>query len=182
MRFSADRSPASNRTIPACNSRPRPSTLPIPICWGQHEARAATSSSTRIFRRRAQERRQGRSVRRRRRPPATTIPPTSSSRSARGRFRGVNYVWRDQSTYTLARLGLTLFNGTTPQTVWGYLAGTYPTEALAYQGTAYVCAAELSISGSSATSATTISRSSARSPARASTASTPTPRKSSTIS
>ncbi len=58
-----------------------------------------------------------------------------------GPISGVGYVWRDQSTFTLTSLGLTLFEGTTPQTVWSYLATIYPTEALAYQGTAYVCAA-----------------------------------------
>jgi hypothetical protein len=58
-----------------------------------------------------------------------------------GPVSNIGYVWRDQSTYTLSGLGLTLFEGTTPQTTWSYLATTYPNEALAYQGTAYVCAA-----------------------------------------
>jgi hypothetical protein len=58
-----------------------------------------------------------------------------------GPISGIGYVWRDQSTFTLAGLGLTLFEGTTPQPVWSYLGTQYPTEALAYQGTAYVCAA-----------------------------------------
>ena len=43
-----------------------------------------------------------------------------------GPISGIGVIWRDQSTYTLAELGLTLFNGTTPQTVWGYLASAYP--------------------------------------------------------
>lgn len=58
-----------------------------------------------------------------------------------GPISGIGYVLRDQSTFTLANLGLTLFDGTTPQSVWGYLATTYPNQALAYQGTAYVAAA-----------------------------------------
>jgi hypothetical protein len=58
-----------------------------------------------------------------------------------GPIGGVGRIWRDQSTYTLANLGLSFFNGATPQATWGYLAATYPTEALAYQGTAFVCAA-----------------------------------------
>jgi hypothetical protein len=66
-----------------------------------------------------------------------------------GPISNIGYVWRDQSTYTLANLGLTLFDGTTPQTTWSYLATTYPNEALAYQGTAYVCAANYQL-GSSA--------------------------------
>jgi hypothetical protein len=58
-----------------------------------------------------------------------------------GPVSNIGYVWRDQSTYTLSGLGLTLFNGTTPQSTWSYLSATYPNEALAYHGTAYVCAA-----------------------------------------
>lgn len=60
----------------------------------------------------------------------------------------IGYVLRDQSTYTLAALGLTLFNGTTPQAVWGYLATTYPNQAIAYQGTAYVAAASYQLGNS----------------------------------
>jgi len=41
----------------------------------------------------------------------------------------------------LAAIGVTLFDGATPQATWGYLAASYPTEALAYPGTAYVAAA-----------------------------------------
>ena len=44
-----------------------------------------------------------------------------------------------------AGLGLSLFTGTTPQTVWSYLATAYPSQALAYQGTAYVCAANYNL-------------------------------------
>jgi len=68
---------------------------------------------------------------------------------AEGPIGGMGIIWRDQSTYTLAQLGLTLFNGTTPQTVWGYLNAAYPNQALAYQGTAYICAASYGL-GSSA--------------------------------
>ena len=49
----------------------------------------------------------------------------------------------------LTGLGLTLFNGTTPQATWGYLAANYSTEALNYNGLAYVCAASFGL-GSSA--------------------------------
>ncbi len=58
-----------------------------------------------------------------------------------GPVSGIGVIWRDQSTYTLAELGLTFFDGSTPQTTWGYLAAHYTVEALAYQGTAYACAA-----------------------------------------
>ena len=58
-----------------------------------------------------------------------------------GIIGGIGTIWRDQSTYTLADLGLLLFEGSTPQSVWSYLATNYPTQALGYQGTAYLCAA-----------------------------------------
>ena len=67
-----------------------------------------------------------------------------------GPIGGIGLVWRDQSVYTLAGLGLTFFNGATPQATWGYLAASNPNEALAYWGTAYVCAASYSL-GTSAT-------------------------------
>jgi len=66
-----------------------------------------------------------------------------------GPISGIGQIWRDQSTFTLTQLGFTLFDGTTPQTAWSYLATTYPNEALAYQGTAFVCAAAYQL-GSSA--------------------------------
>ena len=65
-----------------------------------------------------------------------------------GPVAAINQIWRGQSVYTLAGLGLSLFTGTTPQTVWGYLATAYPSQALAYQGTAYVCAANYDLSDS----------------------------------
>ncbi len=62
-----------------------------------------------------------------------------------GPVSGIGIIWRDQSTYTLAELGLTFFDGSTPQTTWGYLSANYSIEALAYQGTAYVCAASYAL-------------------------------------
>jgi hypothetical protein len=58
-----------------------------------------------------------------------------------GPISGLGTIWRNQSTYTLAELGLTLFDGSTPQAVWSYLGTKWPAQALAYQGTTYVCAA-----------------------------------------
>ena len=58
-----------------------------------------------------------------------------------GPIAGIGTVWKDQSTYSLADLGLSFFNGATPQSVWGYLASADSSQALAYQGTAFVCAA-----------------------------------------
>ena len=65
-----------------------------------------------------------------------------------GPIGAINQIWRGQSVYTLAGLGLSLFVGTTPQSVWSYLATVYPSQALAYQGTAYVCAANYNLSNS----------------------------------
>lgn len=55
-----------------------------------------------------------------------------------GPINGIGIIWRGQSTYTAAGLNLTLFNGTTPQATWSYLTTAYPSQSLAYQGTAYV--------------------------------------------
>ena len=62
-----------------------------------------------------------------------------------GPVSGIGIIWRDQSTYTLAELGLTFFPGSTPQTTWGYLSANYTIEALAYQGTSYACAASYAL-------------------------------------
>jgi hypothetical protein len=67
---------------------------------------------------------------------------------AEGPITGINQIWRDQSVYTLSQLGLSLFSGTTPQGEWGYLASAYPAQALAYQGTAFVCASNYNLSDS----------------------------------
>ncbi len=65
-----------------------------------------------------------------------------------GPIAAINQIWRGQSVYTMAGLGVSLLTGTTPQTVWSYLATSYPAQALAYQGTAYVCAANYDLSDS----------------------------------
>lgn len=62
-----------------------------------------------------------------------------------GPIAGLNQIWKNQSIYTLSGLGLSLFTGTTPQSAWSYLATAYPAQALAYQGTAYVCASDYSL-------------------------------------
>jgi hypothetical protein len=62
-----------------------------------------------------------------------------------GPITGINQIWKDQSIYTLSSLGFSLFAGATPQTVWGYLAAANSAQALAYQGTAYVCAASYAL-------------------------------------
>jgi hypothetical protein len=62
-----------------------------------------------------------------------------------GPIAGINQVWKNQSVYTLSGLGLSLFAGSTPQTMWSYLSTAYPAQALAYQGSAYVCASDYSL-------------------------------------
>ena len=67
-----------------------------------------------------------------------------------GPIAGINQVWKNQSEYTLGSLGLSLFGGTTPQSPWSYVSSSYPSQALGYEGTAYVCAPDYSL-GDSAT-------------------------------
>ena len=62
-----------------------------------------------------------------------------------GPIAGINQIWKNQSVYTLSGLGLSLFTGTTPQAEWSYLTTTYPAQALAYQGSVYVCASDYSL-------------------------------------
>ncbi len=114
------------------------STLPIPIVWGQTKIAANVIFYANFQTHGVKSGKGG----------LFSSPTTSYNYSAdvilalcEGPISGIGYVWKDQSTYTLSDLGLTLFDGTTPQSVWGYLSTAYPTQALAYQGTAYVAAA-----------------------------------------
>jgi hypothetical protein len=67
-----------------------------------------------------------------------------------GPITGINNIWKNESIYTLAGLGLSLFSGTDPQAPWSYVSSAYPSQALGYEGTAYVCAENYSL-GDSAT-------------------------------
>ena len=58
-----------------------------------------------------------------------------------GPIAGIGLIWKDLSIYVPLELGIGIFNGTTPQAVWPYLAALYPFNALAYQGTAIAWAA-----------------------------------------
>ncbi len=58
-----------------------------------------------------------------------------------GPIVGINQIWKNQSVYTLSELDLTLFTGTDPQSPWSYVTTNYSSQALCYEGTAYVCAA-----------------------------------------
>src|SRR5579863_1762628 len=56
-----------------------------------------------------------------------------------GPIANIGIIWKDLSIYyTPLALGLGWYDGTTPQSVWPYLASIYPSQALAYQGTAYL--------------------------------------------
>ena len=121
-------------------------TLPIPICWGQSKLAPNVVFYANFRTQTVKSGGKGGLF--------SSSTTTGYNYSAdvilalcEGPISGVGYVWRDQSTYTLSALGLTLFSGTTPQTAWSYLAATYPNEALAYQGTAYVCAANYQLGG-----------------------------------
>ena len=91
-------------------------------------------------------------------------------RCAKGRSAASASSGKDQSIYILAELGLGLFDGTTPQDVWPYLAATYPVEGARLSGHRLCRGGEATSSATPPRSATTISRSSAFSPAPAPTA------------
>jgi hypothetical protein len=115
-------------------------TLPVPIVWGQTKAAANV-----IWYQNFQTQGGGGGGKGGLfgSPGASTYTYTADLIMAlcEGPISGIGIIWKDQSTYTIAQLGLSLFNGTTPQAVWGYLSSKYPAQALAYQGTCYVCAA-----------------------------------------
>ncbi len=67
-----------------------------------------------------------------------------------GAINNIALIWKGQSVYNLSGLGLSLFTGTDPQSPWNYVIANYPSQALGYEGTAYVCAANYSL-GDSAT-------------------------------
>lgn len=122
-------------------------TLPIPIVWGQTKISANTIFYNNF---------QSHGVKQGGKGGLFSSPTTGYDYTVdiimalcEGPISGIGYIWKDQSTYTLSALGLTLFDGTTPQSVWSYLSTKYPSQALAYQGTAYVCAANYGL-GSSA--------------------------------
>jgi len=118
------------------------STLPIPIVWGQTKVSANVLWYSN-FQTQAQSSGKG---------GLFSSPTSGYAYSAdlimglcEGYIGSIGQIWKDQSVYSLSGLGLTLFNGTTPQSVWGYIETADPAEALAYQGTAYVCAASYAL-------------------------------------
>ncbi len=67
-----------------------------------------------------------------------------------GPITGIGFLWKDLGVYVPLELGIGIFNGTTPQAVWPYLAGLYPQYALAYQGTAIAWAAGYNLGSTAA--------------------------------
>jgi len=65
-----------------------------------------------------------------------------------GPIEAIGQIWKDQSIFSLADLELGLFPGSTPQEVWSWLEANFPSQALAYQGTAYVAASSYQLTSS----------------------------------
>ena len=119
------------------------SALPVPIVWGQTKAAANVVFYANFQTQNANGGGKGGLF-------SSGSATTSYSADlilalCEGPIAGIGFIWKDQSTYTLSQLGLTFFNGATPQSASGYLASTYPTQSLAYQGTSYVCAANYNL-------------------------------------
>lgn len=55
-----------------------------------------------------------------------------------GQIAGIGQVWSGKDKTSIAALGLTVFQGALPQTPWSYLTSKHPSEALGYNGLAYV--------------------------------------------
>jgi hypothetical protein len=122
------------------------STLPIPVFWGRTKL-SPNLIWTANFRANAQKQSAGKGG-------GSVTGYTYSADIIMGLCEGplttVAQVWKDSLIYASpAQVGLSLFTGTTPQAVWPYLAFLYPTQALGYAGTAFVCAADYDL-GSSA--------------------------------
>ena len=67
-----------------------------------------------------------------------------------GPISSIPTVWKDMSVYyTPLALDMLTYNGTTPQSVWPWLS-LYPGQDLAYQGTAFVCAASYDLGSAAA--------------------------------
>jgi hypothetical protein len=119
------------------------STLPVPIIWGRTKAAANVIWYANFQTHNAKGGGKGGFFSQ----PSSGYTYTADLIMAlsEGPISGIGIIWRDQSTYTMAGLGLSFFNGSTPQSAWGYLAANYSVEALAYQGTSYVCAASYAL-------------------------------------
>lgn len=60
----------------------------------------------------------------------------------------IGTVWLSKQVTTLGATNFTLFTGTTPQAVWGFLSTNYPAAALPYNGIAYLGGAGIGLGDS----------------------------------
>ncbi len=77
-----------------------------------------------------------------------------------GPINATGTIWKGQSTYTLSDMNppssyvknasVSLFTGTTPQSIWGFLSSNYSSQAIAYPGLAYIASPNYQL-GSSGT-------------------------------
>lgn len=65
-----------------------------------------------------------------------------------GTATGINQVWRDKETGSLAGYGFTFFTGARTQTPWSYLTSNHPTQATGYSGMVFVAHAAIDLGGS----------------------------------
>jgi hypothetical protein len=66
-----------------------------------------------------------------------------------GPIAGIGHIWQTSTApVDLAALGLSLFAGSSPQSVWPYLSAAYPSQALTYPGVAYVSNANYDLGAS----------------------------------
>lgn len=73
-----------------------------------------------------------------------------------GAISGIGNVWDASPTpVTLATTGLTLYEGAAGQAVWSYLTTAHSDQALAYPGTAYLCASNYNLGSSASVSTNT---------------------------
>ncbi|MGD0722269.1 MAG: phage tail protein [Roseiarcus sp.] len=120
-------------------------TLPVPIVWGQAKIAPNVIWYSNFQTQTQVQNSGGKGFFRSSSTSGNTYSADLMLALCEGPIAGVGQIWKDQSISTLASLGLSFFSGQTPQAVWGYLAAHDPAQALAYQGTAYVCAASYAL-------------------------------------
>jgi hypothetical protein len=67
---------------------------------------------------------------------------------AEGSASAFGQVFHDKEVGTVASYGFTTFDGTRPQSVWPYLTGAHPNDAIAYTGTVLACMANMPLDDS----------------------------------
>ena len=62
-----------------------------------------------------------------------------------GPINSIGTIYGPQGEETLSDFNFSVFNGNTPQSIWGYLTASYPAVALAYQGTALAASSNFNL-------------------------------------